>query len=110
MGICCDDAGACLETEGVHRQVPDESPKRLHYSVQITGLLKRPLTGTISCEKITYLQIALLIFIPNIPPSLLWVVWVFSLGNNTVFSGVTSRDSAIPVQSSCSEARVCLPI
>jgi len=51
-GVCCDGAGACLETEGGHSQAPEESPE-LRDGMQIAALLKHPLTGTVSCEKNT---------------------------------------------------------
>lgn len=50
-GVRCGDAGACLETEGLHRREPDESPKRRCYGAHIAALLKHPLTGTLSREK-----------------------------------------------------------
>ena len=109
-GICCDDAGTCRETEGIHRQVPDESPEQLHYSVQITALLKHPLTGTISYEKNNLPTNSFAHFYSQYSTFAPLCCLFFSVGNNTVFSEVTGRDGAIPAQSSCSEAHVYFPI
>lgn len=60
-----------------HREAPDESPERLQ---KITALLKHPSQARLPARKITYLQTALLVSLPNIPPSLLWGVWGFVPG------------------------------
>lgn len=73
-GMLRERAGSEGDFSG-KRQTSPRSGCKNHSSAEAS------LTGTASCEKkITYLETASLISIPNIPPSLLWGVWVFLPG------------------------------